>query len=365
MSPDPLHYENLLEYIEQELPGQPEEIGILSPEFSEFDGIGRVAEYQARVLADNGYSVQVVTLNNEMEGLEDVSVREIDCPDQFHLNRIFRVAAPITPRIISIARELSKIDLLIAHQYPFTLVAGVARRMNSDVEYILYNHGEPTQSAIKNHLSQNTVELVYNSLMIELGKIGGRSADRAISISEFARERLLTQINLDSVVIYNEIDERFHTDNDPEIIYQKHSLKPETEILLFVGRIDPSKGLTLLIEAFDRLAEEQTDCKLLIVGKPSYEDYFEKLQSMANDSVIFTGFVPDEELPNYYAACDVYTTASLWEGYNLPMAEAQACGCPVVAFDIGPHSELLENGKLVKPEDTQAFASAVAEYLAD
>jgi len=94
-----------------------------------------------------------------------------------------------------------------------------------------------------------------------------------------------------------------------------------------------------------------------------FEIYFRKLKNMSDNDVIFTGFVPDKLLPQYFAACDVYVTASLWEGFNLPAAEAQACGKRVVAFDIGPHSEIVKKGVLVKKENTKEFAEAVIKLL--
>jgi len=68
-------------------------------------------------------------------------------------------------------------------------------------------------------------------------------------------------------------------------------------------------------------------------------------------------------LPCYYAACDLYVTASLWEGFNLPIAEAQACGKRVVAFNIGSHPEVVKNGILVEKGSTSKFAEAVIKLL--
>ena len=99
--------------------------------------------------------------------------------------------------------------------------------------------------------------------------------------------------------------------------------------------------------------------KLLIVGKPTFNNYINNLKKIANKDVTFTGFVDDKDLPYYYAACNVYVTASLWEGFNLPAAEAQACGKPVVAFDIGPHKEIIKKGILVKNKDIKEFSEAV------
>jgi 1,2-diacylglycerol 3-alpha-glucosyltransferase len=102
----------------------------------------------------------------------------------------------------------------------------------------------------------------------------------------------------------------------------------------------------------------------MIVGKHTFGAYSNRLRKMSGASVIFTGLVSDEELPYYYAACDVYATCTLWEGFDLPVAEAQACGKPVVAFDIGPHKEVIDSrGCLVKLGDMKEFGKAVAAIL--
>ena len=85
---------------------------------------------------------------------------------------------------------------------------------------------------------------------------------------------------------------------------------------------------------------------------------------MSDDSVIFTGFAPAEELPLYYAMCDIFATCSLWETFNRPLAEAQACGKPVIAFNIGPHPEVIdENGMLVETGNVEKFAEACVTKL--
>ena len=82
---------------------------------------------------------------------------------------------------------------------------------------------------------------------------------------------------------------------------------------------------------------------------------------MADEDIIFTGFVDDKDLPAFYAISDVYVTASQNEGFNLPAVEAQACGKPVVAFDVGAHKEVVKNGILVPEGDIQGFTSAMSK----
>jgi len=103
---------------------------------------------------------------------------------------------------------------------------------------------------------------------------------------------------------------------------------------------------------------------LVIVGRHTYDYYSKELKEKCDSSVIFAGYVPDEELPQYYAMCDIYATCSLWETYNIPLAEAQICGKTVVAFDIGPHREVIdENGVLVEKGNIEKFAEACIHKL--
>ena len=101
----------------------------------------------------------------------------------------------------------------------------------------------------------------------------------------------------------------------------------------------------------------------MIIGKPTFPNYYKKIKKLANKNVIFKEFVDDKELPYYYAACDLYVTASLWEGFNLTIAEAQACGKKVVAFDVCSHPEVVKNGVLIKPNNIDEFANAIIMLL--
>ena len=111
---------------------------------------------------------------------------------------------------------------------------------------------------------------------------------------------------------------------------------------------------------------ELPSTRLVIVGKHSFPAYSKKLAEIADGSVIFAGYVSPEELPYYYAACDVYATGTMWEGFNLPLVEAQVCGKPVVAFNFGPHPEVVKDGEtgfLVPPRDVSALAEAIIRLI--
>ena len=190
-----------------------------------------------------------------------------------------------------------------------------------------------------------------------------KNVDEVYSVSKYLKDDLKKVSGLESKVIYNKIDKkRFNKNVKGGKIIKKYNLKNK-KILLYVGRIAPHKGIHLLLKSFKIIKNSIPNAKLIIVGKPTFNNYFRKLKNMSNDDVIFTGFVPDKLLPQYFAACNVYVTASLWEGFNLPAAEAQACGKRVVAFNIGSHPEIVKKGALVKKENTKEFAEAVIKLL--
>ena len=68
-------------------------------------------------------------------------------------------------------------------------------------------------------------------------------------------------------------------------------------------------------------------------------------------------------MAKFYSACDCYVTASLWEGFDMPVVEAQACGKSVVAYDVCSHPEVVKKGILVKAKDTKGFATAILKII--
>ena len=124
----------------------------------------------------------------------------------------------------------------------------------------------------------------------------------------------------------------------------------ESKVVLSVGRIEPLKGLDILITALATL-EDPGDTRLLIVGgEPVRDSYVQWLMSLADklgleDSVTFTGAVPQTELPKYYGAADIFVLSSYYETFGLVALEAMACGLPVVASRFGGPSTFVESGK--------------------
>jgi 1,2-diacylglycerol 3-alpha-glucosyltransferase len=337
-------------------------IALLTPTFSGFSGIDRVVELDAEDYIDKGNEVTIFTFKADLKP-KRAKLIELGMPKNPFLERIYRLFFFLDfLKINKYGKLLKAYDKVISHFYPMNWLAIYAKK-HYNIKYIYYNHGIAYPQ-----LFRNFFERIYMAFFRFFANYTAKKADYAVSISKFLRDKLKKEIGLNSKVIYNSIDKkRFHPGIDGAKVRKKYGIKDKDPVLLYVGRISPHKGIDLLIKSFNLILKENPNAKLLIVGKQTFDDYTEELKRLArkiNEKVIiFTDFISDKELPYYYATCNVYTTATLWEGYDLPVVEAQACGKPVVAFDLCSHPEVVKNGILVKPKDIEEFAKAILKIL--
>lgn len=336
---------------------QRRKIAILTPTFSQFSGIDRVVEQQAQELSGKGNKVDVFALEADISP-KNYRVVVLGMPKNPLLQRIYRLLFFLDfKKIKRYSDGLKNYDQVISHFYPMNWIAHSAKKKHG-IKYTYYNHG-----ICYPELFGNIFERAYMRIFRFLNKLSINNADDAVSVSNFLRYELKKEAGLDSRVICNKIGKsRFGKNIDAGDIIKKYGLK-NNKIILFVGRISPHKGVHLLIEAFKIINKKMPNTKLLIVGKPTFSNYYKKLKKAANENVIFAGFVNERDLAKCYKACDLYVTTSLWEGYDLPAAEAQFLGKKVVAFDIGSHPEIVKNGILVRKNNIKGFADAILKIL--
>ena len=138
------------------------------------------------------------------------------------------------------------------------------------------------------------------------------------------------------------------------------------KVILFVGRIEPIKGLDLLLRTVAEM--EETHMKALIVGgsaeqEPEAQRIMDLAQSLGiEESLEFVGLVDQSELPVYYNAADVCVVPSYYESFGLVALEALACGTPVVASRVGGLSGVVDHGRtgyLVSGRCPEPYADSV------
>ena len=153
--------------------------------------------------------------------------------------------------------------------------------------------------------------------------------------------------------------------NELNAIRKRFDLLGDHKLLLTVRRLEARMGLDNLITAVAEISHRSPELKfkLLIVGKGSLG---EKLKSQAilsgmDDRIYFLGFVPDDLLPLYYAAADIFIMPTAFiEGFGLATIEALSTGLPVLGTPVGGTTEIL------KPIDPNLlFQNATAQAMAD
>jgi len=171
--------------------------------------------------------------------------------------------------------------------------------------------------------------------------------------------------------IYPCIDERFSCIRDEAKIHsfrQQHGLAEG--FLLYLGTLEPRKNITTLIDAY-ALARQRYMLreKLVLAGGKGwlYDTIFEKVHQLGLEAeVLFPGYVKDEEQVLWYQAATAFVYPSLYEGFGIPVAEALACGTPVVTTNV---SSLPEAGMglalCTDSHDPQALAEALHRVSTD
>jgi glycosyltransferase involved in cell wall biosynthesis len=141
------------------------------------------------------------------------------------------------------------------------------------------------------------------------------------------------------------------------------------QFILSLGTIEPRKNLASLLEAYRVLRNQGSDLGLVIVGKKGwlYEGFFHRLRELGlENEVLFTGFVPDEDLPAICSAAELFVFPSLYEGFGLPVLEAMACGAPVITSNVSSLPEVAGNAALlVDPASVRELTEAMAAVLQD
>jgi D-inositol-3-phosphate glycosyltransferase len=145
----------------------------------------------------------------------------------------------------------------------------------------------------------------------------------------------------------------------------------DCNIILFVGRIEPLKGIDQLLQAMTYL-ENASEAKLVIIGGDNHsQPEMERLQRLSHelhikDSTTFMGTVRQEELPSFYSAADVCVIPSYHESFGLVALESLACGTPVVAARVGGVDDVINQGRtgyVTIDNEPQRLAGRIAALL--
>lgn len=200
-----------------------------------------------------------------------------------------------------------------------------------------------------------------------------RSAEKAsviIASSSTTRDDIVSLLGVSPEkirVVYPGVDPEFRRVEDPTTLSAvRGAYKLPEQFILFVGNIEPKKGLDTLVNAFAEMAHPHG---LVLVGAPQRcaGPLREQIRRLGlTDRIVFTGHVPRNHLPVIYSLADLFVMPSIYEGFGLPVLEAMACGTPVVCSAGGALLEVAGDAAVTMPvQDANSLREAMATALAD
>ena len=195
------------------------------------------------------------------------------------------------------------------------------------------------------------------------------SADHIVAFSPHERDAMVRLYQADATrigLIPCGVDLSLFRPLDQQEVREKLGLNGE-KVLLYVGRIEPLKGLELLLHTAAQLQTFEQIRVLVVGGGAGRDQEIDRLREMAKslnvDEVFdFIGRVDQQDLPLYYNAADVCVVPSFYESFGLAALESMACGTPVVATRAGGLSTIIQHGRtgyLKAWRCPEAFASSV------
>ena len=200
-------------------------------------------------------------------------------------------------------------------------------------------------------------------------------ADYVIVISQSTQDELIQTLRVPrekTRVVYPGVAKRYRVQEPKraaEYISRKYGVP--LRYMAFAGTVEPRKNLRLLVKALGILkSSNRLDCSLVVAGASGWKDspLFRDIQAagLTTADLRFLGYIPDEDMPLFYAGAQVFLFPSIYEGFGLPPIEAMACGSPVIASDSPCMPEVLGDAAILEPiTSPERFASAISRVLAD
>ncbi len=345
-------------------------IAIVTPTFPPYaGGIGNVAAFNARELSQLGHEVVIFTPLYEAvkEEVIDLKVKRI--------TPLFKYGnAAFVP---ALGKLLSGFDIIHLH-YPFfggaeTIWLYKRKLKKNKAKIVLHYHMDVVGEGI--------FKIIFKIHQIvclpKIVKMADKIIFTSIDYGKYSNlAKWLVKKPEKFIEVPNGVDTQNFSPQPKDVdLLKKHEIDPADKIVLFVGGLDKAhyfKGVEYLIEAVSRLHQSSYHWKLVIVGEGELKKEYSDLAGQLNieNKVIFTGYVPNDDLPKYYNLADVVVLPSVdkSEAFGLTLAEGMSCAKPVIASNLAGVRSVIDDevsGLLVEPKNADDLASKINYFLAD
>lgn len=262
--------------------------------------------------------------------------------------------APSALTALSDAMAAFAPDVVHVHE-PFALGVGVTA---------VWSAPAPVVATFHSHFERDTFQGRLYTAAAPLLRPTWRRVAQRLAVSRAARHSAKRRLGKGDVrIVPNGVDvDRFALAEPARDL-------PAGRRLLFVGRLEPRKGLAIALRAFARIADRYPDLQFVVVGDGPERAAVAQLTPAVRARVHLLGRVSDAALPSYYRAADLFVAPSTGgESFGIVLAEAMAAGLPIVASDITGYRDVARANRealLVRPHDAEALAAGIAHLLDD
>lgn len=329
-------------------------------------GLGNNAYYHWRNLEAKGYQAKVFT------------------PRYKNINYSGEAAVQYLPVILpigkagflfSLFRKLKEFDLIHLY-YPFfgtDLIILLFKIFHPRKKLILHYQMDAVGQGLQKLMFKLHLKLFLWPLVILSDKIIVLSWDNA---NHSYLKKYLARYKNKFTAIANGIETDIFKPQMPKAeLWQKYNLSTSQQVIIFAGGLDDQhffKGVDVLLKSFSEVASRNQAARLMVIGeghkKKSYQELADKLG--VKDKVIFTGWVKNEQLADYYNLGTIFVLPSTakTESFGIVIAEAQACGLPAIVSNWPGSRETIaadQTGLLVEPKNSQDLSEKINLLLDD
>lgn len=299
-------------------------------------------------------------------------------PDQELINGVEYIRVPRENYVFNVGKELAK--KRSSKEY-FDLV----HVFNRPSDLLIYKTAMPESRFV---LSLHNEMFKEEKISTQMGTLVVEAVDKIMTISEYIGDSVTSRFPSATgkvQAVYSGIDlNRYKPLWDKEVEAERNILRQkygvnEKKVILFVGRLSTVKGPDILIEAMKQVINTYKDSVLVVVGSKWFSDdriddfglrLIQLAESLGENKVIFTGFVPPVEIPKLFLIGDIFVCSSQWQE---PLArvhyEAMGTGLPIITTNRGGNAEIIKhftNGIVIDDyTNPEAFADSISFLLSN
>jgi glycosyltransferase involved in cell wall biosynthesis len=302
-------------------------IALVTPNLMRSGGVGKIVAEYARYLTNSfGHDVTVFAHN------EPDMTRDRDAEYEIRRFSAVNIKQPYTISFGMLRSLLGdKFDIIHSHHYGYApATVGFAAAKLKRTKHVISTYYHPPFYGTSQRLAFSLYHMTQGFQILKF-------SDSVISMTNHEKRMLLRLGANDVDVLPGFVDTS---------VFRPKNIGRE-KLVLFVSRLSTHKGAATAFRIADEMTQARSDVKFVFIGSPPHESglaaYYDSLKKRRN--IRFLSNLAEEELVTWLNRASVFMLPSKYEAFGLVMAEAQACGTPVVASNVGGIPDVVKNGE--------------------